>query len=238
MAKKKSPGAGDAGTKQSVSNEQDTNSLTTLAQQINEAHRHAYRLAGDALQHAAQCGRLLIKAKRQLQHGEWLPWLSHNTGVTTRQSQKYMRLAEHWPRVEMRSQTSLLTIDSALESLEVAATPSRAKLAKLLTPKVKAYDSETGKVRTVPVGVPLVRTDSGKLVAKPDNVVQLGGQIVTTPNDQLVTCRWRRTDTVTVIAKAILGTLKHQPHDHDISRLQDVLRQLISETADKPVVLQ
>ena len=77
-----------------------SNRLPILAAEINAEHLAAHEAAESALEHAAQCGRLLLEAKGLLPHGEWLPWLRANTKVVARQSQKYMRLAENWEAVE------------------------------------------------------------------------------------------------------------------------------------------
>ena len=68
-------------------------SLGDLAAKIDAAHRAAVGRAKDAIDKARECGLLLIAAKRLVAHGEWLDWLSGNTAVSARQSQKYMRLA-------------------------------------------------------------------------------------------------------------------------------------------------
>jgi hypothetical protein len=47
----------------------------------------------------------LIKAKDQLGHGEWLPWLGDHCQVPERTAQLYMRLARHAPELERKSAT-------------------------------------------------------------------------------------------------------------------------------------
>ena len=87
-----------------------------LVVQINTAHRNAGISASQAINSAAECGRLLIEAKAIVPHGEWEPWLEAHTEVGSRQAQKYMRLAEHWTEIEAKCEegSSLLGVDSAL----------------------------------------------------------------------------------------------------------------------------
>src|SRR5688500_12239946 len=68
-------------------------SLPDLAQAIDREHEAAHAAARTALEHAPECGKLLLQAKEQVAHGQWLPWLEANPTVSARQSQRYMRLA-------------------------------------------------------------------------------------------------------------------------------------------------
>ena len=69
------------------------------------------------MQHAIECGRLLIEAKAALPHGAWLPWVEANLSFGARQCQKYMRLAEHAEALPNTSPGSYLSINDALEVL-------------------------------------------------------------------------------------------------------------------------
>jgi hypothetical protein len=90
--------------------------LADLAGAIEAEHQAAHGAARAALDHALECGRLLLEAKAQLPHGSWLDWLERNTSVSARQSQRYMRLAA--ARFEGRSDVaSHLTIEGALSAL-------------------------------------------------------------------------------------------------------------------------
>ena len=46
-----------------------------------------------AAEHAIRVGHLLTKAKELNPHGDWLPWLEGNFGLSTRSAQAYMTLA-------------------------------------------------------------------------------------------------------------------------------------------------
>lgn len=92
--------------------------LTTLATQINGAHEAAVSAVGSALAHASLAGDLLIQAKGQVPHGEWLPWLSKNcSGISPRTAQGYMQLARKWPELEKRDDVALLSVRRALAIL-------------------------------------------------------------------------------------------------------------------------
>ena len=94
------------------------NRLPALAAEIEAAHQAAYGAARTALEHAAECGRLLLEAKAAVGHGGWLPWLEANTSVSARQSQKYMRLAANWSEIEGKcGRSSHLTLTAAVALL-------------------------------------------------------------------------------------------------------------------------
>ena len=52
-----------------------TTELVALAKRINAEHEAVAEAATQGLQHAVQAGTLLLEAKSQVPHGEWLYWL-------------------------------------------------------------------------------------------------------------------------------------------------------------------
>ena len=69
-------------------------------EQINLEHRLANSKASEAVQHATNCGLMLLQVKATLPHGRWLSWLngeieSGRLAVKERQAQKYMQLASN-----------------------------------------------------------------------------------------------------------------------------------------------
>jgi hypothetical protein len=52
-----------------------SNSLTDLAARIRAEHEATAASLKRGAEHAMAAGKLLIEAKAQLKHGEWLPWL-------------------------------------------------------------------------------------------------------------------------------------------------------------------
>jgi len=67
--------------------------LAELADIANREHDLAYAAANDAVKHAINCGRALLEAKGQLQHGDWLPWLEANFVGSIRKAQVWTQLA-------------------------------------------------------------------------------------------------------------------------------------------------
>lgn len=104
---------------------QDGLDLPELARRIDAAHRACMGAATTTLRHALEVGCLLIEAKAQLRHGDWLSWLRANTPVTPRQSQRYMQLARHREAIEAKCDLmSHLSLTGALA--ELAAPPDDA----------------------------------------------------------------------------------------------------------------
>lgn len=70
-----------------------SNRLPVLAGEIRRAHDEARSAARFSAERALAAGHLLIEAKAAVGHGEWLPWLRTNLGMSERTAQGYMRLA-------------------------------------------------------------------------------------------------------------------------------------------------
>lgn len=85
--------------------------LGALVAEIRIEHEAAARDARAALEHAIRAGELLIAAKGQLRHGDWLPWLERFFPASARTAQVYMRLAKRAEPAYFDS------IDSALKAL-------------------------------------------------------------------------------------------------------------------------
>ena len=47
------------------------------------------------MRHAIEAGALLLEAKEQLKHGQWLPWLKDHCTISERTAQLYMRTAPY-----------------------------------------------------------------------------------------------------------------------------------------------
>lgn len=69
--------------------------LNALAVQIRTEVDAAEADFRSAVAHAIRAGELLIEAKSQVGHGQWLPWLAANCSVKEREAQNYMRLARN-----------------------------------------------------------------------------------------------------------------------------------------------
>jgi hypothetical protein len=70
------------------------------------------------LEHARNAGVLLVQAKEQFRHGEWLPWLKANVRFSERTAQAYMRVAKRWKELEAKAQgLADLTFEDGLKLL-------------------------------------------------------------------------------------------------------------------------
>jgi hypothetical protein len=70
-----------------------TRSIADLAARIKAEHEAISESVRDSVARAIVAGELLIEAKAQLDHGQWLPWLRTHCGMTARTAQTYMELA-------------------------------------------------------------------------------------------------------------------------------------------------
>jgi hypothetical protein len=78
------------GTNRSV----DVGRLKTLAEKANRAHSQAQRAERQAVEHAVEAGRLLLKVKEEVGHGNFIKWIEENFKGSERVARKYMRLAK------------------------------------------------------------------------------------------------------------------------------------------------
>lgn len=83
--------------------------LVALARRANEAHDAAEAAGRTSLEQARAAGEALLRAKEQLPHGRWLPWLAQHVAFSERTAQDYMRLA--------RQPRSAVTADSLAGAL-------------------------------------------------------------------------------------------------------------------------
>ena len=70
-----------------------SNSLADLAARIKAEHEATAIAMRRGVEHAMAAGDLLLEAKAQLKHGEWLPWLAAHCHIPERTARLYMRLA-------------------------------------------------------------------------------------------------------------------------------------------------
>src|SRR5262245_41395033 len=74
-----------------------SNSLADLAARIRQEHEAVAHAVKRGLEHAVAAGNLLLEAKAQLPHGQWLPWLKEHCQIPERSAQRYMELSRHAP---------------------------------------------------------------------------------------------------------------------------------------------
>jgi hypothetical protein len=68
-----------------------SNSLADLAGRIQNEHKAVSTSLKESVAHAMAAGDLLIEAKAQLDHGQWLPWLRDHCKVFERMAQRYIQ---------------------------------------------------------------------------------------------------------------------------------------------------
>jgi Protein of unknown function (DUF3102) len=102
-------------------------SLLELASQIKSAHR----AVGQAMLHAIEAGKLLLEAKKQVPHGEWLSWLETSCDMPERTAQAYMRIARNLGQLDQPNtqRVAYLSVRDALRMFS-----RTAQVAKVLPP--------------------------------------------------------------------------------------------------------
>lgn len=118
-------------------------SLSFIAQRINDHHGQATRHAKTAIEHARQAGELLLEAKALVNHGEWIGWLADNCAVSPRQAQRYMRVVTHWELITKNDAASHLTIDDAIKETQRTDCPVEARLHALSL--IRSVNDELGQ---------------------------------------------------------------------------------------------
>lgn len=98
-----------------------SNSLADLAARINVEHEAVTKFMKQSLERAIRAGELLIEAKAQLKHGQWLPWLREHCQLPERTASHYMRLAQNASQI---GNVADLTVREAIEA--IAAKPKKA----------------------------------------------------------------------------------------------------------------
>jgi len=92
--------------------------LADLAERINAAHQQCEQALKAGLAHALEAGRLLLEAKGQVEHGQWLPWVEANCRFSERTAQAYMRVVRSLPELEAKAQgLADLTFEQSVELL-------------------------------------------------------------------------------------------------------------------------
>lgn len=115
-------------------------SLDDLAQAANEQHRLANDHAAKAIEHAFRCGEYLTKAKANVKHGEWLPWLEQNFEGTARTATNYMLIFRRQDEIQNRKHVSDLGVRGALEHLREIDEARRPPEMELVTPDPESPD--------------------------------------------------------------------------------------------------
>lgn len=93
--------------------------LEKLAKEAQEHHKQVRLHLINALDHARQCGEILIRAKELVKHGQWKRWLNRNFPASYETAADYMIVARYWNAdclVEARQEGYIFTsIKSVLD---------------------------------------------------------------------------------------------------------------------------
>jgi hypothetical protein len=92
-----------------------SNSLADLAARIRAEHEATSTALKSSVEHAMKAGDLLIEAKAQLKHGQWLSWLAEHCAMSERSAQLYMPIAKNRAAIEdnIRNGVADLTLGQA-----------------------------------------------------------------------------------------------------------------------------
>lgn len=90
-----------------------------LAASINSEHRLAHVRLCEALSHAVEAGKLLLRVRENVEQGGWLAWVRANCEFSTRMAQNYIRLAREYQALpaEDAKRVSHSSIRRALHAL-------------------------------------------------------------------------------------------------------------------------
>jgi Protein of unknown function (DUF3102) len=126
MAKKKraisSPNGPPQATTQAAPDLARSNSLCDLAARIKVEHSAVSESLRESVRHSIAAGELLIEAKAQVAHGQWLPWLRDHVEISERTAQVYMRCAKGREEIEkqIRSGAADLSLNEATAILALS----------------------------------------------------------------------------------------------------------------------
>src|ERR1700722_5999436 len=97
-----------------------SNSLADLAARISAEHPSVSTHLKESLRHSIAAGALLLEAKAQVPHGQWLPWLRDHCSISERTAQLYIRTGKNRAELENRNDVADLTINEAMALLALA----------------------------------------------------------------------------------------------------------------------
>lgn len=90
--------------------------LKSLAREIQDEHLMFEQAGQSMFQHAVNCGEMLIQAKAQVKHGEWMPWVEANFPDSYRLAASFMQAATAVTEGKLQA-SAHLTLDAALAEL-------------------------------------------------------------------------------------------------------------------------
>jgi hypothetical protein len=124
-----------------------SNSLVDLAARIRAFHEATAEGLRRSVEHAMAAGDLLIEAKAQLKHGQWLPWLRDHCAISERTAQLYMRCAKNRAAIEDQAKSASvadLTLNEAAAVLMLSS-----DVRKLLAFAKRAASADPGELISI-----------------------------------------------------------------------------------------
>jgi Protein of unknown function (DUF3102) len=101
----------------------ELSTLSVLAAEINSARDTFKKSTRRAIEEGYYVGELLARAKGQLAHGEWLPWVEANCTFAVREAQRYLRAYEKRAQLPNASGMTHLSLTAAMKALEAPRVP-------------------------------------------------------------------------------------------------------------------
>jgi hypothetical protein len=120
---------------------EQSSSLMDLAARVKTEHEAVGSALKEGVQHAVAAGELLLEAKKQLKHGQWLSWLREHCTISERTAQLYMRCAKSRDEIEEQIRNGVADL-SLSEAAAILALSSDMK--KLLEFVRRAEGMDTG----------------------------------------------------------------------------------------------
>lgn len=93
---------------------EQANNLAELAAEIHTEHEAMEKAAFSGAEHAWNVGKLLVKAKDQVSHGQWEQWVQTNCVFSPRSARAYISVAR---KVSNRQSTADISLDQVLKLL-------------------------------------------------------------------------------------------------------------------------
>jgi hypothetical protein len=95
--------------------------VSELAKRANDYHAQVLSHARSAIESAWLAGEALNEAKKQIKHGDWLPWLEKNFSGSRQTADRYRALAANCPSLSNLDPNQ--SIDAALKALNESPPP-------------------------------------------------------------------------------------------------------------------
>src|ERR1700730_4774068 len=136
-----------------------SNSLVDLAARIKTEHKATSDALNSSVEHSIKAGELLLEAKAQLKHGQWLPWLSEHCELSERSAQLYIRIAKNRTTIEkqIRNGVADLSLNQAA-ALMVMSSDMRKLFAFIKQLDERRDDPEEVLALCMEAGIPVIHT--------------------------------------------------------------------------------